>query len=764
MHHNLNTRNPIAKLVFMHKSLLLLLFSTCLGSVFAQTPLSIQGQVLDAISREPVVSATVSVTGHPVGTYTDTLGKFQVPLKAGVEALQLSIRCIGYNSWNGNLQQLESVQTILLEPAENELGTVVISATMKEVSKDASPIPVEIYTPRFFQKNATPTFFEALTVVNGVRPQLNCNVCNTGDIHINGMEGPYTMVTIDGMPIVSGLSTVYGLSGIPNGMVERIEVVKGPASTLYGSEAVGGMVNIITKNALTAPRFYADVFATSNEEFNADLALTTRFGKTRSLLGINYFNFHNRLDINADNFTDVTQQDRVSVFNKWNFEQKNQRIASLAARYVYENRWGGELDWSPEWRGTDSIYGESIYTNRIELLGKYQLPSAKRRLMLDGSWNLHQQNSVYGTTVYLGKQEVAFGQLTTDLPLGSRHDALLGAALRFTRYDDNTPATASADGKANLPAKTWLPGIFLQDEIELHTHHRLLLGLRYDYNSVHGNILTPRASWKWARDAQNILRLTAGSGYRVANIFTEDHAALTGAREVVITEDLLPERSWNANLNFVRKFFPKRAGFIGLDASLFFTYFSNQILPDFNTDPNKIIFANLDGHGISTGLSLNLDFNFLNGLKIIAGATAMDVYRVEDGQRMQQLFAPPFSGTWTVSYQVPKWGLNIDYTGNLTSPMQLPVLPMDPRSAQSPWFSIHNLQFTKPFDSGIELYLGIKNVLGFYPREEVILRAFDPFDKQIDVNNPHGLTFDPNYNYAPMQRQRLLLGMRWTMR
>ncbi len=748
----------------MNKSLFLLLLLAIYGPFFAQAQSIFHGKVLDAITREPIMAATVSTFDRTGGAFTDTLGKFQFQSKSRGEVVQLNIRCIGYNPWVGKLNSKNSDQIILLEPSENELGAVVISATMKEVSKDASPIPVEVYTPRFFQKNATPTFFEALTVVNGVRPQLNCNVCNTGDIHINGMEGPYTMVTIDGMPIVSGLSTVYGLSGIPNGMVERIEVVKGPASTLYGSEAVGGMVNVITKSALTAPRFFADVFATSNEELNVDLAMAGRLGNAHSLLGINYFNFHNRLDINNDNFTDVTQQDRISVFNKWNFKRKNDLIASLAARYVYEDRWGGEMNWTPEWRGTDSIYGESIYTNRIEFLGKYQLPVRKRRVMLDASWNLHDQNSVYGTTVYLGKQAVAFGQLTTDLPIGSRHDALLGAAIRYTKYDDNTPATSSINGLENLPSNVWLPGIFLQDEIALNDKNILLLGLRYDYNSVHGSILTPRISWKWARDPQHILRFTAGSGYRVANIFTEDHAALTGAREIVIAENLLPERSWNANLNYVRKFFPKRAGFIGLDGSLFFTHFSNQILPDFNTDPNKIIFANLDGYGISTGISLNLDFNFLNGLKIIAGATAMDVYRIDKGERLQQLFAPPFSGTWTLSYIIPKWGLSIDYTGNLNSPMRLPVLPNDPRSEQSPWFSIHNIQFTKPLKKGLELYAGVKNLFGFFPREEVILRAFDPFDKQIDVDNPHGLTFDPNYNYAPMQRQRVLLGMRWTMR
>lgn len=748
----------------MKKTFKLLVLHLFAGTLSAQAQDYLSGRVCDAVTREPVIAAAVAIAGQSGGTYTDTLGIFQIRLARPGTTLDLKIRALGYQPWSGTLSKGGSNgETILLEPADNTLGTVVVSATMKEVTKDASPIPVEIYTPKFFQKNATPTIFEALGIVNGVRPQLNCNVCSTGDIHINGMEGPYTMITIDGMPIVSGLSTVYGLSGIPNGMVERIEVVKGPASTLYGSEAVGGMINVITKNAHTAPRVFLDAFGTSIGEYNVDAAVAARAGNAHILLGVNYFNFHNRLDINRDSFTDLTLQHRVSIFNKWNIERKKGYVASLAARYVYEDRFGGELQWAPRWRGTDSVYGESIFTSRMELLGRYQLPLAARRIIFDASWNLHDQNSVYGTTLFLGRQQVAFGQVVTDVPLGKRHDALLGTALRYTGYDDNTPATATADGAGNLPSHVWLPGLFFQDEIAVGTKSKLLLGLRYDYNSTHGNIVTPRLSWKWATDAQNILRLTAGSGYRVANIFTEDHAALTGAREVVIARDLLPERSWNANLNYVRKFFPRRAGFIGMDGSLFFTYFTNQIIPDYISDPNQIIFDNLDGHAVSSGISLNLDFNFLSGLKIIAGATAMDVYRVENGQRLPQLFAPPFSGTWTVSHPVPRWGLTLDYTGTLSSPMYLPVLPNDYRPAQSPWFSIHNIQVTKRYKNGVDLYAGVKNLFGFFPREDVILRAFDPFDKQTSINNPNGYTFDPSYNYAPIQRQRILLGLRYAL-
>ena len=131
------------------------------------------------------------------------------------------------------------------------------------------------------------------------------------------------MVLIDGMPIVSGLSTVYGLTGIPQSLIDRVEIVKGPGSTLYGSEAVGGIINIITKSAISAPAASADIFASGWGEVNADMGLKYDFSqKTSGLLGINYFNYQNPIDNNGDGFTDLTLQNRISIFNKFNFDRK----------------------------------------------------------------------------------------------------------------------------------------------------------------------------------------------------------------------------------------------------------------------------------------------------------------------------------------------------------------------------------------------------------------------------------------------------------
>ncbi|GEP94918.1 TonB-dependent receptor [Chitinophaga cymbidii] len=731
-----------------------------------------QGRLKGTVTSDgkPVPFASVGFKDLKTGIVTSETGEFDLKnVPPGRHQLQVS--AVGYVPYLQSIHIKSSGITetaVRLQATASSLNEVVVSGTLRPVTKMESPVPVEVYSPVFFKKNPTPSIFDALQNVNGVRPQLNCNVCNTGDIHINGLEGPYTMVMIDGMPIVSALSTVYGLSGIPNSLVERVEIVKGPASTLYGSEAVAGLINIITKTPSSAPLMTADVMATSWQEYNVDLGLRMNAGKkAQGLLGLNYYNYQQPEDKNGDGFTDVTLQHRISVFNKWSFIRKHDRVASIAARYFYEDRWGGEMNWGKQWRGTDSVYGESIYTSRVEVIGQYQLPT-KEHFMLNGSFNYHDQNSVYGTTWFLAQQSIAFAQLTWDKEVG-RHNLLAGLPFRYTYYDDNTAATASKD--QNPPKRTFLPGVFFQDEFKFAPGHTLLMGMRYDHNSVHGNILTPRFAYKWAPNYRNVLRLNAGTGYRVVSIFTEDHAALTGAREVVVNGELKPERSWNMNLNFTKKI-PLNNAFLGLDATAFYTYFSNKIFPDYSR-PDTISYENLNGHAISKGASLNVDLMFNFPLKLIAGVTYVDVYEKENGIKTRPMLSERFSGTWSVSYTFTKPGISVDYTGNLYGPMLLPLLgEHDPRPGESPVWSIQNIQLTKKFAKGWEVYGGVKNLLNFTPPKNSIARSHDPFDKLVEYNpdgsvmqtaeNPYALTFDPSYVFAPNQGIRGFLGVRFT--
>lgn len=733
----------------------------------AQSLFEVNGTVFS--EGQPLAFSNVYLENSTTGTITNENGIFKLTnLKPGSYTLVASFTGYGTSRkkvqiTNKNLQ----IKFNLIE--DNSLQEVTITGTLKAVSRLESPVPVEVYSTTFLKKNPTPSVFEALNNVNGVRPQLNCNVCNTGDIHINGLEGPYTLVMIDGMPIVSGLSSVYGLSGIPNSLIEQIEIVKGPASSLYGSEALGGLINIITKLPENAPLFFAESFGTSWGEINFDLGVKANVGKNATVLvGANYFKYDQLIDNNNDNFTDLTNQDRISLFQKWNFERRNKRNFSLAGRYFYEDRWGGELQWNKSFRGGDEVYGESIYTSRFEIFGNYQLPLSEK-IDFQFSYSDHDQNSVYGNTPYLAQQRIGFGQFIWDKKIKS-HDLLLGAAIRYNYYNDNTTATILAD-------ETAIPSLFVQDEIGFNNKQSLLLGMRYDYNSRHGNIVTPRIAYRFKPTDDDIIRLNAGTGFRVVNLFTEEHAALTGAREVIIKDELNPEESYNITLNYLKKLYLKNGMYFTIDTSAWYTYFTNAIIPDYDTNPNQIIYDNLDGFSRSSGLSFNIDAVFGSGIRASIGAIYQDVSKTENGIKTPQILTEKYSGVWSFSYKHYGTNLIFDYTGSLYGPMRLPLLgELDPRSEYSPVWSIQNIQITYDGLDRFEMYGGIKNLLDWTPNKGnpfIIARSDDPFDQNVvfdtdgnaisTLDNPYALTFDPSYVYGPNQGIRLFFGIRYAL-
>jgi outer membrane receptor for ferrienterochelin and colicins len=710
---------------------------------------TLTGTITDGTEYLP--SVHVKLKGTDLATVTDIDGKFNIKnIVPG--SYTVIVTSVGFLAKEEDVILLAGEtkkMDVKLREATELLGDFVVTGTMKETYITESPVKVEVLTKKFLDANVSNNIMEALQTVNGVQEQINCGVCATNDIHINGMEGPYTLVLIDGMPIMSALASVYGFNGIPTSLIEQVEIVKGPSSTLYGTEAVGGVVNIITRSPEKMPVLSFNSYYTTHQESNTDLAFTPKLGeKLTTTISGNFYRNQYRMDFNGDNFTDIPLNERISVFNKWNLKRKDNRIANLAIRYYNEERFGGVMNWDEQYRGSDSIYGESIYTERIEVIGSYQLPIAKEMIRIDYSFNQHEQDSYYGDTWYKADQSVYFANLIWNKPI-KRHDLLLGVTNRYQTYTDNSPA--------NSDQERFIPGIFLQDELTLSDKTTLLAGTRFDHHADHGIIISPRLNLKQKFGTYTTMRLNLGTGFRLVNLFTEDHAALSGSRSVSIVSNLEPEESYNSTLN-LNHIYTVGESIGTIDVDLFYTYFTNKIVPDYETDPNLIIYDNLTGYGITRGVSASIQHSFIFPFKIKLGGTFQDVYEMaknDEGEeeRIDQIFAPKFSGTFSLEYTMKKLGLAINYTGRVMGPQHLPTYEAPfSRPEISPWYTVQNLQFTKKLPKGLEIYAGIKNLWNF-TQPTPLIAPEDPF----------GANFDTAYAYGPLQVRRLMFGLRWNL-
>lgn len=714
---------------------------------------------------EAVPFASVGVKGTTLGTAANMDGVYRLELAAGSYTLVAS--AVGYRTTEATVTITDDATAtvdFVLEEVVLESDGITVTGTLVETFVAESPVKVSVISPRYLEKIPTANVMEVLENVNGLYQQVDCAVCGTNNIRINGMDGPYTAVLIDGMPIMSSLATVYGLNGISPGLIQQVEVIKGPMSTLYGSEAMGGVINIITKNPRLANTVSVNTFGTSDAEYAMDLGVVPTRGRLATLLSGTLFYNNRFLDDNGDDFADLTLNTRASLFTKASLSDRNGLPqADLSARYYYEDRLGGTQGFidafSDDLRGSDQLYGETIRTHRVEVVGRYHL-LPREGVKLDVAFNHHDQDSYYGADSYQAKQTTGFAQLTWPMRFGSRHSTLLGGALRAQRYDDNTVATGtfteSGQEIANNPDDRLIPGVFVQHEWVTSEAVRLLAGARVDYQQDYGLIPSPRLSMKYSPSENTTLRLNGGSGFRIVNLFTEDHAAYTGSRATVLLEDLEPERSVSGTAS-LRHILPFGANPLTVDLEGFYTYFTNKIEPDYE-QPGFIVYQNLDGSATTRGVSLTVSQSFTRlPLTYTVGGTLMDVFVDDGGARAPLEFAPDFQGVANATYEFPR-GWTVDYTMNLTGPMKMPEYdaPFE-RPATSPTFSLHNLQITKdirlPEGALLQAYLAVENLFGYTQAAPLI-----------DPANPFGPHFDTAYVYGPIHGRCTGIGLRVTRR
>ena len=728
---------------------------------------NLEGVITDDKS-EPIVGATIQLLGSYNGTVSNSNGKFILDgLPLG--QTDVEIRSIGFKPTRLSTNITEgSFLNVQLEKSTLTMGEVVVTGTMQPTFISNSPVKVDVVTSDYidtYLPSAATSIVEGISFVNGVQEVVACGVCFTNSLSINGLPGPYTTVLMDGAPIYGNLASVYGLNGIPSMIIDRFEVIKGPSSTLYGSEAVAGVINIITKRPSEQPFVSLDIMGTTNLESFGNISMAPRIGKSNGFVGINYGYIKNFTDNNNDDFGDMINLDRISLFTKWEIHRKSGLKFNIAGKYYYEDRRNGVKDFMTDrnyrsLRGSDEIYGESIYTERFEIFGTYQFSS---NLKLDFSTNSHSQNSYYGSDFYKADQQIFFSNLIFDKSI-SNHLLMTGLTSRLQYYDDNTVATYNLN--TDSYTSQFIPGIFIQDEWNKN-QFTILAGARFDHYREHGYIFSPRLSTKYQIGDWTTIRSNFGTGFRIVNLFTEDHAAITGQRTVVINENLRPEESINMSFN-LSHLYSVRPGQGMIDIDVFYTHFKNKITPDYETNKNQILYSNVDGHAVSKGIGIALQHEFLFPISINAGLNRQKVVEVENSQSRDIEFAPFWTGVVTANYKIEKWNTIIAYSANWVGPMALPsVYDLDengekfdtPRPIQSKSYSLHNIKWSINTKPGLMVYFGIQNLFNW-------VQPFSPIAGTNDPNTNLGFSenFDTAYAYAPIHGRELFAGFKWDLK
>lgn len=684
----------------------------------------------------PLAGATIEVLGTDSGTMSDEEGRFCLPPLA--DSVRVRVSYLGFAPVTTLLSKVTDSLRVELPPLSTDV--VVVTGSPNPIRLAESPMKVEIIEGKQLQKSGSSTLMEALFNTNGVTEGINCGVCATNDLHINGLDGTATLFMIDGMPIVGSLASVYGFNSMPVSLVERVEIIKGPASTLYGTEAIGGVINVITRDPRRTATLLASAWTNTHSEHNLDVVLNPKVGpKNYLMLAGNGYRSSMRLEHNGDNFTDLPLIDRVGLYGKW--MAKRDLPATISTRYYYEDRNAGVLQWSERQRGSDSLYGESIFTRRFELLGRYAI---SKMWTLEGSYAGHHQDSYYGATHYVATQHVGYLNLMHHRKLG-KHSLTTGIAGRYQWYDDNTPATAEPDSRP-------IPGLYAEDLWKINSHWSLQGGLRLDYQKEHGIVPAPRLNIKWQPTPLSTFRLNSGTGFRLVNVFTEDHAALTGSRQLVFASDLKPEQSRSLNLNY-DTFIKQGKGMINLTFDAFHTWYLNRLIPDYSQE-DLIIYNSINNLSITRGLAANLNWAPLPSLSLNLGTTWLDTYQQEPTDQgmitKPILFAPRYTVNWTLTWKHTKWGTQLDWQGKVFGQMQLPEYA-EPftRPTQSPTFSQQSLQLDQRLRKGLSIFVGCRNLLNWTQPSPLIA-----------PDAPFGPDFDTTYAYGPIQSRRFFVGMK----
>ena len=734
------------------------------------------GHVLDANTQEHIPYATVAIKGTTIGCAANSSGHY-ILNNLPVGEQEIVVSAIGYENveLKLNIKPETSVElNFTLDEANTMVDEVVVSATRNETNRRTTSTVVNVASAKLFESTASSNLSEAMNFQSGLRVENTCGNCGAPQLRINGLEGQYSQILLDSRAIFSSLAGVYGLDLMPVAMVERVEVIRGGGSALYGSSAIGGVVNIITKDPV---RNTLSLSNTTNimEDGTPDINTSVggAFVSDDYKLGAYVFGqvkYRDGYDRNDDGFTDITRLRSETVgFRAYYKTSAHSRITG-EYHHIHDFRRGGDnLDGAPHMsyiceQVDHNIDGGSLKFDYFpNMRHRASIYTSAQGISRSSYFGADMNPNAYGTTKDF--MFVAGGQYTHNYKLGLPAEVTAGIEYNYNSLNDYYIAT-----ERRLNQQTSTVGLFAQNEWKSDKIN-ILIGFRLDkHNMIERPIFAPRANVRYSPIENLGLRLSYSSGYRAPQAYNEDlHIdALNHSVSIIeIDPDLRPEfsHSLSASADYYHNFGRLQTNLLveGFYTMLDDVFTLEKTGENYDDEGNHFIYKtrrNAAGARIG-GITAELKLGIPNVFDVQLGYTFQKSQYVEPEQWSEDVEAqrtmfrsPDHYGYINAKYLITK-KFNASIFGTYTGPMLVQHSaytdifgvkhPDSETRTESFWDFGCKLSYTFSLSDVVRLEIngGVKNI-------------FDSYQRDID----EGAGRDSAYIYGPALPRTYFFGVK----
>lgn len=722
---------------------------------------TVSGVVLEETIKgrlNPITGATISNLHSQEYDVTDSTGVFTIVTEVPARLL---ITYAGFDADTLDLGSSEHITIVLKNAETGKLKEVVVMSGngMTRVSPFSTFNTISMGA-RELSKAACCNLSESFETTPSVDVSYSDAVTGFKQIQLLGLSGNYTQLLTENVPEIRGLAGSYGLTFIPGPWIASINLTKGIGSVANGYESIAGQINVEEKKPDNSEKLYINAYANNMGRLEANINTAHKLNdrwSTALLTHVNGVTMKN--DINKDGFLDMPLGHQLNFINRWKYMDNNGWIGQLAIKYLNDKRTGGQLDFNKKTdRLTTNRYGIGLDAEQYTFTGKlgYVFPQHKyKSLGLLFSASQYSNDAYYGLAQYMGKQKSLYSGFIYQSIIGNTdHKFRTGLSFTAESYQEQYRLD-------QFDRRETVPGVFFEYTYTVPGRFTAIAGIRADKHNLYGLITTPRVHLKYDFSPQTNLRVSAGSGFRVANILAENAGVFVSARQLEIVHPsnsygygMEPEKAWNYGLNFIHHFtLNDKKGSIALDA--YRTHFTAQTVADFDAGPQQIRFYNLDGKSYSNSLQAELNYQPVQRLDVRMAYRWLDVKTTYQGHLLEKPFTAKHRAFINLAYETAnKW--KFDYTVQWLSKKRLPSTLANPVAHRlpeySPSFFQMAAQVSKAFSSKLELYAGGENLTGFVQSQAII-----------DAQHPFSNYFDGSMIWGPVYGRMIYAGVRFRL-